>query len=455
MPLGEVQSGCSARATPSCAAPTSPRSTSRSRRGRRQDQRRGAADPRQGVGPRRRRDRHRPGLLRLADLLRQRHGTQRVIGAISESIGEYGGKVVLATPIESIARQARSTRRTPARARRPRAEGPADARAGEAAHGAADGRRAAARGSAPRCERPRPRSTGASCSPRRPGRSARSRCRRCEPGAAFGVGYSDGDIAAARSGRWPTPTATGLGLRAPARRRRRAGAAAPGRLRLPRDQQPARDRRLDRHATSTRRAGHDVGTLTNDALDAVVGRVGALPPTRAGARLRDRPRHRRRRKVVQTDVADESSVDEPTGGSILVVHRAARGHAGRPGTVLDGSPARLTGDACFAICLRERPQAGALLQPLRDRRARPARRGQRHRRLGRAADLFAALSLVDIVQRDAPCTSRASTSTSRSDADSTRRSCASVKLPRRGSLGRARDARRCAAPRARRLERRR
>src|SRR5215218_6614382 len=29
-------------------------------------------------------------------------GGQRVIGAISESIGEYGGKVVLATPIEQI-----------------------------------------------------------------------------------------------------------------------------------------------------------------------------------------------------------------------------------------------------------------------------------------------------------------------------------------------------------------
>src|ERR671924_1092838 len=29
-------------------------------------------------------------------------GTQRSIGAISESIGEYGGKVVLATPIEQI-----------------------------------------------------------------------------------------------------------------------------------------------------------------------------------------------------------------------------------------------------------------------------------------------------------------------------------------------------------------
>ena len=29
-------------------------------------------------------------------------GVQRNIGAISEAIGEYGGKVVLATPIEAI-----------------------------------------------------------------------------------------------------------------------------------------------------------------------------------------------------------------------------------------------------------------------------------------------------------------------------------------------------------------
>src|SRR5829696_2923695 len=50
-------------------------------------------------------------------------GTQRNIGAISESIGEYGGKVVLATPIEAILSnpveppRARSTSATSARAR--------------------------------------------------------------------------------------------------------------------------------------------------------------------------------------------------------------------------------------------------------------------------------------------------------------------------------------------------
>src|SRR5438876_10508194 len=33
---------------------------------------------------------------------RDDQGTQRIIGAISESVGEYGGKVALATPIEAI-----------------------------------------------------------------------------------------------------------------------------------------------------------------------------------------------------------------------------------------------------------------------------------------------------------------------------------------------------------------
>ena len=56
-----------------------------------------------------------------------------------------------------------------------------------------------------------------------------------------------------------------------------------------------------------------------------------------------------------TNVADESDVDQPTGSSILsfvaplAVTQAA-------GTVLGGSPARLTGRACFAIALRERKQ---------------------------------------------------------------------------------------------------
>jgi hypothetical protein len=101
-------------------------------------------------------------------------------------------------------------------------------------------------------------------------------------------------------------------------------------------------------------AGHDIGTLTNDALAAVVGRVGALPatvPVKVSAKDLDTGAKR----SVVTNVADESAVDDPTGGSVLsflapvAVMQAA-------GTVLGGSPARLTGRACFAIALAERRQ---------------------------------------------------------------------------------------------------
>ena len=71
----------------------------------------------------------------------------------------------------------------------------------------------------------------------------------------------------------------GLGVRPPARGRRRARAAAPGRLRLPGHQQPARDRAPARR-TSSPSPGTTSGTLSNDGLDAVAGRVGALPHDR-------------------------------------------------------------------------------------------------------------------------------------------------------------------------------
>ena len=98
-------------------------------------------------------------------------------------------------------------------------------------------------------------------------------------------------------------------------------------------------------------AGHALGTLTNDALNAVVGRVGPLPatvPVTVTARDLDTGAER----VVQTDVADEAAVDQPTGGSILsLIAPLAVTQAG--GTVLGGSPARLTGRACFAVRLAE------------------------------------------------------------------------------------------------------
>ena len=58
--------------------------------------------PRPGVRAGGRRDGDRAGLLGLADLLPRRSGRGRNIGAISQSVNEYGGKVALATSIEAI-----------------------------------------------------------------------------------------------------------------------------------------------------------------------------------------------------------------------------------------------------------------------------------------------------------------------------------------------------------------
>ena len=104
-------------------------------------------------------------------------------------------------------------------------------------------------------------------------------------------------------------------------------------------------------------AGHDVGTLTNDAATAIVGRLGALPQTttvRAAATDQDTGQKR----FMETAVADETDVDTPTGftplGAVapLAIAEAA-------GSVMRSSPGRLTGRMCMRITFRERPNKPA------------------------------------------------------------------------------------------------
>ena len=271
-------------------------------------------------------------------------GVQRNIGAISEGIGEYGGKVVLATPIEAIlgspvdAPQARPARSTLARAEplaAPLTVTGLSPRLGNALQ-----RAAAKRG---RLVFAAPAGPLGSFAPQQ-----------LRPGSAFGVGYASGDISASAIG---TVTYTdadrvwgfghpldGVGARALLLQDAYVFRVINNPVAI------AESAGTYKYAA----AGHDVGTLTNDALDAVVGRVGGLPPTipvRAVATDLDTGAQR----TVVTNVADESAVDQPTGGSILsflaplAITQAA-------GTVLGGSPARLTGRACFAISFREAPK---------------------------------------------------------------------------------------------------
>jgi hypothetical protein len=271
-------------------------------------------------------------------------GTPRNIGAISEAIGEYGGKVVLATPIEAIlgnpvdAPHAKDARATLARAR-PLAA-PLTVTGLNTRLGAALQRAAAKRGRL------------VLAAPAGPLGSFPVQTLR--PGSAFGVGYASGDIAASAIG---TVSYTdggnvwgfghpldGVGARA---------------LLL----QDAYVFRVINNPVAIGEsagtykyaaAGHDIGALTNDALDAVVGRVGALPAT-IPVSVTATDLDTGAKRTVTTNVADEAAVDQPTGGSILTF-LAPLAVTQAAGTVLGGSPARLTGRACFAIGFKEAPK---------------------------------------------------------------------------------------------------
>jgi len=271
-------------------------------------------------------------------------GVPRTIGAVSEAIGAYGGKLVLATPIEAIL----GTPVDPPRARRARAmlararplAAPLTLSGIGARLGAALQQAAAARGRALLATPAGPLGTF-------PAQTLR-------PGSAFAAGYASGDVAAAAIG---TVTYVdgdrvwgfghpldGLGARALLLQDAYVFQVVDNPLTIP-------------DITGTYKlaaAGHSLGTLTEDGLSAVAGRTGALPPT-IPVRVSATDGDTGARRTVTSSVADESGVDEPLGGSILglvapiAVMQAA-------GTVLDGSPARLTARACFEIRLRERPR---------------------------------------------------------------------------------------------------
>ena len=301
-------------------------------------------------------------------------GTPRVIGAISESIGEYGGKVVLATPIEAILgnpvdapRAAGRGARGAARAARPLAA-PLTVTGLNPRLGSALQQAAAKRGrlvlAAPA------------------GPLGSFPVQQLRPGSAFGVGYASGDIAASAIG---TVTYTdgdrvwgfghpldGVGARSLLLQDAYVFRVINNPLAI-----------VDVAGTyKYAAAGHDVGTLTNDALSAVVGRVGgaARRPCRCAIFATDLDTGAKRTRRSRTSPTRRPSTSRPAARSSRFIAPLAVTQAA--GTVLGGSPARLTGRACFAIAFKERKRAGALLQPLRVRPARRARRRQRGRGRG-------------------------------------------------------------------------
>ena len=301
-----------------------------------------------------------PGFSGSPIYCRDAAGVARNIGAISESIGEYGGRTVLATPIEAIL----ANRPDAPRGRPPWV--PATARASSAPAQRAE-RRMRREGVRPLAgpltvsglDAPLARALAAAG--RRVGRPVLAPpagplgsfpAQRLRPGSAVSVGYSTGDI---RVGAIGTVAYTdGDAVWAFGHPFEAAGA----RSLLLQDawvyhvvNDPATDG-LGSYKLAA--PGHDLGVFSNDALAAVVGRVGALPPT-IPIRVRAHDDDTGHVEVLRVRAPDETAVGNPVGFSpIGQVAPLTVLQAGS--TVLGAAPARLTGRMCLSVAFRGSPR---------------------------------------------------------------------------------------------------
>jgi hypothetical protein len=281
-------------------------------------------------------------------------GVAANIGAISETIGEYGSKTVLATPIERILGtpvdqpvSPASRRAAPARASRREARLLASTKpltAPFTIRGLSRGlHRAVARAASRR---------GIALLQAPPFPIAAPGPQTLVPGSAMGTGYSSGDLTFGAVGTvaytdGPNVWGFGHGLEG-------AGSRA---LLL----QDAYVSTVINNPVQTPESGgtyklagavNDLGTLSSDGFDAVAGRVGALPPTipvRVYSEDADRPGHTGEMLVT---VADETDVGNPTGLSPMAFIAPLAISQGATDT-LGSSPLRVAGQMCFQTTVRE------------------------------------------------------------------------------------------------------
>lgn len=286
-------------------------------------------------------------------------GVMRNIGAISESVGAYGGKEALAMPIESILA-------TPVDAP-PKPPGPSATKA-SAAKASATERAQWAR--IARAARPLVSPVTVSGLSGPVGRALTAAAAKAgtpvlatpagplgtfppqtlRPGSAVGVGYSSGDIEYGAIG-----TVTYVdGDKVWAFGHPLEGVG--GRALLLQDayvydvvNNPIGGGGLETYKLSS--LGHTLGTLSDDGLNGVAGRTGVLPHT-VPVHVVARDVAANHTATVDMNVADEAKLDLPSGGSWtsalapLAMVQAAT-------DVLDSTPSRVTGDVCADIRVAE------------------------------------------------------------------------------------------------------
>jgi hypothetical protein len=296
-----------------------------------------------------------PGFSGSPIYCRDEQGTDCNAGAISESLGEYGGDVVLATPIEAILGapvDAPRTRSASARtARRHRA---LLARAKPLATPlTVTGVRAAMGRALERAGRTAGRQVIAAPA----GPLGTFGPQPMRPGAAVGVSYSMGDIQIGAIG----TVAYTDGDRVWAFGHPFEGAGE-RRLLL---QDAYVYRVIDNPiaipgAASTYKyasLGHTLGTISNDERDAVVGRTGRTPPT-VPVRVFANDLDTGARQVTGIRTADESRIGLPEGASPLAFI-APLAVTEAAGSLLRSAPGRQTADICMQVSI------GGLSRPAR------------------------------------------------------------------------------------------
>ncbi len=272
-------------------------------------------------------------------------GSSLVVGAISETIGAYGGRTVLVTPIQAILGESvdppqaathMSVRaRALLRAARPIAE-PLSISGLSPAIGAGVVRAARLAGRIVISAPASPRQAAAAIP--------------LEPGSAMAVGLSSGDVQEGAIGTvayvdGDTVWAFGHPLDGAGRRELFLSEAYVfDVVNNPLGTQDAATYKL---ASPTA----DVGTLRQDGISAVVGRLGALP-RRFPATFATRDLDTGRTGALHVQVADERAIGLPTGTSALSTV-APEAVAQAIYNALDGSPVHQTDELCLKISVRQ------------------------------------------------------------------------------------------------------
>ncbi|HWC27485.1 MAG TPA: hypothetical protein VG474_12935 [Solirubrobacteraceae bacterium] len=265
-------------------------------------------------------------------------GVARNIGAISEGIGEYGGRVALATPIEAILAQPAlppaATRSAVVGARR--LAGPLTI-AGLRPSLARAFVRAARRAGRVLIASPSGTRTAYPPQPLVPGASvfAGLTSGAIALGAVGTVAYADGASVWAFG-----HELDGAGRRALFLQDAYVHTVVNNPLGL-----------ADVSTYKLASSGNDRGTLTSDGPNGVVGLLGAPPPSfplRVTAKDVDTGRIR----SAVTQIADEGDVGLPAGVSPLSIVAGAAVAEAAAG-ILDGAPARQSGELCLKATLRE------------------------------------------------------------------------------------------------------